>query len=159
VLLEIGYVGRAHGLHGEVVVQLVSNVASRLGPGSTFETKQGRLVVESSRPVPGKSGPHISHWVVRFSGVGSREQAEALKGAVLQAEAENGAEGLWVHELIGSKVVSVDGEQRGTVVSVQANPASDLLVLDTGALVPLRFVLSAAPGQVTVDVPSGLFDL
>ena len=44
-------------------------------------------------------------------------------------------------------------------VAVEANPASDLLVLDSGALVPLRFVVSAEPGHVTVDPPAGLFDL
>ena len=48
----------------------------------------------------------------------------------------------------------------GTVVSVEANPASDLLVLDGGALIPLRFVVGNEPGvRVTVDVPDGLLDL
>jgi 16S rRNA processing protein RimM len=56
-------------------------------------------------------------------------------------------------------VVDQTGEDRGTVVAVEANPASDLLVLDSGALVPLRFVVTEGPGSLTVDVPAGLFDL
>ena len=44
------------------------------------------------------------------------------------------------------------------VEAVEANPASDLLVLDGERLVPLRFVVAHAPGVVTVDVPDGLFD-
>ena len=45
-------------------------------------------------------------------------------------------------------------------MSVEANPASDLLVLDGGALIPLRFVVGTVPGErVTVAVPDGLLDL
>jgi 16S rRNA processing protein RimM len=39
------------------------------------------------------------------------------------------------------------------------NPAADLLELDSGALVPVTFVVSAAEGVVTIDPPEGLFDL
>jgi 16S rRNA processing protein RimM len=99
--------------------------------------------------------------LVGFEGVGTREAAEALAGATLRAEPlpEADAEGLWVHELIGTEVVGTDGENHGTVTAVEANPASDLLVLDSGALVPLRFVVSVEPGKLTVDAPEGLFDL
>ena len=44
--------------------------------------------------------------------------------------------------------------------SVEANPASDLLVLAGGPLIPLRFVVSTEPGvRVVVDIPDGLLDL
>jgi 16S rRNA processing protein RimM len=71
----------------------------------------------------------------------------------------SGGDGLWVHELIGCLVVGTDGTAHGTVETVEANPASDLLVLDSGALVPLRFVVASEPGSLTVEVPAGLFDL
>jgi 16S rRNA processing protein RimM len=65
-----------------------------------------------------------------------------------------------VHELIGSPVVEPDGTDRGVVQAVQDNPASDLLVLDTGALVPLRFLEGRdEQGRLVVDVPDGLFEL
>jgi 16S rRNA processing protein RimM len=41
----------------------------------------------------------------------------------------------------------------------QANPAHDLLLLDTGALVPMVFVVEHEPGVVVVDLPDGLLDL
>ena len=93
--------------------------------------------------------------------VTTREGAESLTGAILQAEPRPGTEGeeLWVHELIGSEVLDTAGQHHGTVVAVEANPASDLLVLDSGALVPLRFVVSAEPRRLTVDPPAGLFEL
>ena len=63
-----------------------------------------------------------------------------------------------MHELIGCDVID-DGVNRGQVVEVVSNPASDLLELDTGALVPLRFVTSHQPGVIDVEVPDGLFAL
>jgi 16S rRNA processing protein RimM len=44
-------------------------------------------------------------------------------------------------------------------VSVLANPAADLLELESGALVPSNFVVSNADGVIVVDAPEGLFDL
>jgi 16S rRNA processing protein RimM len=74
----------------------------------------------------------------------------------------------WVHDLIGSIVVDATGSERGVVVNVLANPAADLLELDTGTLVPLTFacwVAGAAPGdghdgpcRLAVDGPVGLFE-
>jgi 16S rRNA processing protein RimM len=161
VLLEIGRIARPHGLRGEVVVGLVTSVEDRLAAGTTLECQGRELVVERSQAVPGKLGPRGGQWLVRFAGVETRDAAEALAGAALRAEPLAGAssEGLWVHELIGSEVVDLAGAGHGTVTSVEANPASDLLVLDSGALVPLRFVVATEPGKVTVDVPEGLFDL
>jgi len=161
VLLEIGHVTRPHGLKGEVVVGLVTSVEGRLAPGSAFECQGRRLVVQRSQALPGKAGPRGGQWLVCFEDVNTREAAEALAGATLRAEPLAGAdaEGLWVHELIGAEVVGTAGEGHGTVTAVEANPASDLLVLDSGALVPLRFVVAAEPGKLTVDVPDGLFDL
>jgi 16S rRNA processing protein RimM len=158
VLLEIGHVARPHGLRGEVVVELVSTVEARLSIGSVLECQGRQLVVLHSQLVPGRAGPRGGRWLVHFAGVDSREEAEALVGATLQAEPLTGAEGLWVHELIGSLVVDQTGENHGKVTAVEANPASDLLVLDSGALVPLTFVVASEPGKLTVDAPPGLFD-
>jgi len=96
---------------------------------------------------------------VTFAAVGDRAAAEALRGTVLRAEPLEDPDALWVHELIGARVVGLDGVELGEVTDVQANPASDLLVLDGGALVPLRFVVAKVAGTITVDVPDGLLDL
>ena len=159
MLLEVGHVARPHGLQGEVVVALVTTESDRLAPGSALECGGRELVVERSQPVPGRTGPTGGRWLVKFAGVTSREAAESLAGALLRAEPVATADGLFVHELIGAEVFEVSGQSRGRVVAVEANPASDLLVLDGGALVPLRFVVGSAPGRLTVEVPPGLFDL
>ncbi len=160
MLLEVGRVARPHGLQGEVVVALVTTRDDRLAPGSALKCAGRQLVVESSQPVPGPTGPRGGRWLVRFAGIHSREAAESLAGSVLRAEpAAEAGDGFFVHELIGAEVVESSGQSRGTVVAVEANPASDLLVLDSGGLVPVRFVVAYAPGRITVEVPPGLFEL
>ncbi|HET9059089.1 MAG TPA: ribosome maturation factor RimM [Acidimicrobiales bacterium] len=158
-LLEIGAVGRPHGLRGDVVVHLVSNRQDRLAPGSQVMCAGRPMVVTRANPLPGKSTVHGSQWVTHFEGVEDRTAAERLSGSLLEAEPSPQEEGLWVHELIGCNVVELDGTERGSVVAVEANPASDLLVLSSGSLVPLHFVVSSEPGVVRVDTPAGLFDL
>jgi 16S rRNA processing protein RimM len=153
VLLEVGSIGKAHGLRGEVQVRLTTDLASRLDPGAVLSTDRGDLTVVSSRP-------HQGVWLVLFEGVADRSSAEALRGLVLRAEPLADAGGDFVHDLVGCRVVEVDGTDRGEVVAVQANPAADLLVLDDGRLVPMTFVGEVVPGErVVVDVPEGLFDL
>ncbi|UDY38039.1 ribosome maturation factor RimM [Dermatobacter hominis] len=152
-LLEIGRIAKAHGLNGEVNVALVSNRDERLAPGSVLSTDAGDLEVASSRR-------HGDRWLVRFAGHDDRTAAEALRGLVLRAEPLDDPDELWVHELVGCRVVSADGVDRGEVTAVQENPAADLLVLDSGALVPVVFVVDGpADGVVHVEVPDGLFEL
>ncbi len=151
-LLEIGRITRAHGLRGEVVVQLTTDRAERLDPGSVLDSERGPLTVVASRP-------HQDRWIVAFAGPTSREGADALRGVVLRAPALDDPSELWVHELVGARVVTVAGDEVGTCEAVVANPAADLLELDTGALVPVTFVVDHAPGRVTIDPPEGLFDL
>ena len=68
---------------------------------------------------------------------------------------------LWVHELVGAPVRDAAGVVLGTVASVEANPASDLLVLESGGLIPVRFVTAHDAGgrNGRVDIPEGLLEL
>lgn len=151
--MEIGRLLKPHGLAGEMVVQLVTDRLERLAKGSVLHYDGGTLTVTSSRP-------HLGKFLVRFAGVATREQCDALRGRVLSAPPLDAADGYWVHELVGATVVSSDGVERGVVESVQANPANDLLVLRGGALVPVTFIVDGpTDGRVTVEVPDGLFDL
>lgn len=149
--LEVGRITRAHGLRGEVVVDLWTNREERLEVGSTLLTERGPLVVSKARK-------HSRGWVVAFQGVQNCEAAEDLRGLVLEASALEDADALWVHELLTSEVYDVAGKLLGVVTAVEANPASDLLVLDSGGLIPLRFVTSKQDRRVVVDIPAGLLD-
>jgi 16S rRNA processing protein RimM len=149
----VGRITRPHGIRGEVNVVLTSNRTERVEPGAVLHTDRGPLTVVSSRP-------HKSGFIVTFARCTDREGAEALRGTVLLGEPIEDPDELWVHELIGAVVVDETGTERGVVRQVIDNPASDLLELDSGALVPLRFVTTVDPGmRIDVDVPAGLFEL
>ena len=132
---------------------LVSNRLERLAPGSELQTDAGTLQVVAARP-------HQQRHLVAFAGIDDRGKAEALRGLLLRAEPIVDPDEMWVHELIGARVVDQSGTDRGVVARVAANPAGDLLELADGALVPMRFVVACVPRQrIDVDVPDGLFDV
>ncbi|MDQ6615100.1 MAG: ribosome maturation factor RimM [Actinomycetota bacterium] len=156
MLLEVGRILKPHGLQGEVVVALVTNRQERVAAGSRLHGPVGTMVVLQSRPFEATGD---GRWIVRFDGVTNREGADALRGMVLRAPPLDDPDALWAHELIGALVFGAKGESLGRVAAVEANPASDLLVLDEGGLIPLRFVTDHQSGRVTVDIPPGLLDL
>lgn len=151
--LEVGHIRRAHGLRGDVFVQLVTDRTERLAVGSALSSAQGEVTVESSKLLPN------GRWVIKFDQIADRTAAEAWTNVALHAAPIDDGDALWFHELIGSKVVEADGTERGTCTKVLANPAADILELDTGHLVPTTFVVAQVDGVVTVEVPDGLFEL
>jgi len=164
-LVEVGRITRPHGLRGEVVVLLSSDRDERVAVGSRLESDIGPLVVAASRREQRKgqqrhTSQYSQHWVVAFAGHDGRDAAEGLRGVVLRAEPIDDPDAMWVDDLVGASVELVgSGEAVGTCVGVLANPASDLLELDSGALVPVVFVVEHAVGRVVIDPPEGLFDL
>jgi 16S rRNA processing protein RimM len=151
-LLEIGHLRRAHGVRGQINVQLATDRPERLVKGARWFARGSWLtVVEAS--------PHQDRWLVTFEEVRDRGAAQRFTNAPAYAEALDDPEELWVHELIGATVVEVDGTPRGTCVAVIDNPAADLLELDSGALVPVVFVTEHADGRIVIDPPDGLFEL
>jgi 16S rRNA processing protein RimM len=156
-VLEVGRITKPHGVLGEVLVQLVTTESSRLAAGSVLVGDGRELTVVSAKA-------HKDRWIVRFEGMRSREDADALRGLALHADAiddDRDPEAFWVHELIGAEVVDTAGSSHGPVVSVEDNPASDILVLESGRLVPLTFVTRwlERPTRLEIDPPEGLFDL
>lgn len=152
--LEIGRLGRPHGLKGDLAVALTTDrVDERLARGSSWWVAGREVTVESARP-------HQGRHVVKLRGVDDRDAAAGLTGARVYAAplAVDDDDVVWVHEVIGAAVVDVQGRTHGRVESVQANPAHDLLVLEGGALVPMVFVVEHADGVVVVDPPEGLLD-
>jgi 16S rRNA processing protein RimM len=150
-LLEIGRIRRAHGLRGQVAVELVTDRLERLAPGTRWHARGGWLTVTGA-------SPHQSRWLVTFEEITDRTTAQRYTNTPVYAEPLDDPDELWVHDLIGAAVVETDGTPRGSCVAVVANPAADLLELDTGALVPVVFVVERSPGRVVIDPPPGLFD-
>ena len=152
--LEIGRIVRAHGLRGEVAIDAISNRDERFLPGSVLYLSGAPTAIATSRR-------HQNRWLVRFDGIEDRTAAEALRGIIvtgdpLDALPENE---VWVHELVSASISDRSGNDLGTIVAVEANPAHDILVTDEGVLIPIVFVVEHGDGKVVVDLPEGLLQL
>jgi 16S rRNA processing protein RimM len=166
--LQVGRIGRAHGIRGEVTVNpFTDDPQGRFAAGSELQTDSTTrpvLVVSGAR----QSGPVQ---VVGFEGIVDRNTAETLRGIGLFVDAEmlpepEDEDEFYDHQLIGLAVRHVgSGELLGNIVDVMHPPAAPVLVVTrpdgTEELVP--FVSAIVPevdiatGQVTVDPPDGMF--
>lgn len=150
--LEVGRVAKSHGLRGDVLIKFTTDrLAERTAVGSRLGIGDLDYVVASAKP-------YQQQWLVHLEGVDSRDQADLLRSKLIVADPLDDDDALFVHELIGQRLVDQHGVDHGEVVSVVANPASDLLELADGRLVPMVFVSEAADGVISVEVPAGLLD-
>jgi 16S rRNA processing protein RimM len=173
--LVVGRIGRPHGIHGELTVQVRTDDPDlRFAAGSVLATEpaaRGPLTVSSSRW-------HSGRLLVRFVGCADRTSAEDLRGTFLvmdSAEAGPTADPDEFHDyqLIGLDVQTVAGEPVGVVADV-LHQGQDLLVIQPPAgrapspeagpiLVP--FVAALVPevdiqaGRLVINPPPGLLDL
>jgi 16S rRNA processing protein RimM len=169
-LLEVGRIGKPHGIKGDVFVMFVSDREERRVPGARFvanvdvqrtntsQKSSAQKRIESREIEIESLRSQKDRYVVHFVGVDSREHAEELTNATLFAAPIEDDDALWVHEVIGSRVQGVDGVVYGVCTGVIDNPAHAILELDSGGLVPTPFIVSYEDGVTTIDPPLGLFE-
>jgi 16S rRNA processing protein RimM len=161
----VGSIARAHGLAGEVVVDVWSEAPERFQPGRSVTARMPggiarEVVVETARPF----GERL---LIRFTGVGSRSQAEALRGADLTVARRDVApppEGAhYRFELVGLRVRARDGTHLGTVADVFATGSNDVIVVrgERGEillpyLASVVLAIDAERREITVEIPPGL---
>ncbi|MGP3968574.1 ribosome maturation factor RimM [Streptomyces sp. 6N223] len=166
--LVVARIGRAHGIRGEVSVEVRTDEPGlRLSPGAVLATdppEAGPLTIEAARE-------HSGRLLLRFAGVADRTAAEALRNILLLAEVDPGVrpedpEEFYDHQLLGLRVVTTDGTPVGEIGDIAHLPGQDLLIVarpDGGeAMIPFvsEFVPAVEPaaGRVVVSPPPGLLD-
>lgn len=161
--LTVATIGRAHGLRGEVALDLrTDDPELRLADGQVLRTvpaSAGPLTVVSSRVQNGR-------WHVAFAEISGRTAAEQSRGVelVVDVEASDEDDAWYPHELAGLRAELLDGTVVGEVVGLDHLPAYDMLVLretdGTRTLVPFVRVMvpvvDVAGGRVVLDPPGGL---
>ncbi len=163
----VGYVRRAHGINGAVVVRpLTDDPENRWIPGAEFDSDatppRSYSVFEAS--------PYRDDLLVRFNEVVDRNGAEALRGTSFtidpgdRRDLEDGE--FWVEDLVGCAVIDEDGTSMGVVEEVVFAAAQDRLAIGTeSGRVEIPFVDAIVPEidlerrVVVVTPPAGLFDL
>jgi 16S rRNA processing protein RimM len=168
VEVVVGRVGRAHGLRGEVSVDLrTDEPARRFAAGVVVAcgaASYPTLTVQRARP-------HGSRWLVTFAEISDRDAAEALRGAMLTLEVppdERPADPseYYDHQLVGLRAVTTDGDHVGAVQQLVHLPAQDLLSIrrTDGLEVLVPFVAELVPevdqaaGTLTIAPLAGLLD-
>ncbi|AFR10169.1 MULTISPECIES: ribosome maturation factor RimM [Nocardiopsis] len=166
--LVVGRIGRAHGIRGDVAVDVrTDDPDARFSEGAVLHTDPasvGPLTIASIRR-------HSGRLLVRFKGMADRDAAEALRGTTLLVDSEDIAplddpDEFHDHELIGLTAVTTDGETVGRIDDV-LHHAQDVLVItaEAGHEVLVPFVAALVPevdvaaGRLTLDPPPGLLDL
>ncbi|TQM14519.1 16S rRNA processing protein RimM [Pseudonocardia kunmingensis] len=167
----VGIAVRAHGLRGELVVDVhTDSPDERFAAGASLIAQRpgapsGTLTVESARP-------HSGRLLVRFVEVPDRDAAEALRGTRLLVAADAitppaDDEEFHVHQLEGLRAELVDGTVAGTVREVVHGPGGELLVLARpggGPDILVPFVQAIVPtvdlagGRLVLTPPEGLLD-
>ncbi|TQS44305.1 ribosome maturation factor RimM [Cryptosporangium phraense] len=166
--LVVGRVGRAHGIRGDVFVEVrTDDPDDRFAEGSVLATDPadaGPLTVSDARWHSGKL-------VVHFSGFDDRNAGERLRGVLLVVDSDDlppsdDPDEFHDYELVGLSAFTVSGAALGSVVDVVHSAAGEILVLSVdGAERLVPFVREMVPtidvpgGRVVIDPPEGLFEL
>jgi 16S rRNA processing protein RimM len=156
--LAVGLIVAAHGLRGEVRVELHTDFPERFAAGNLVlmgEELAEALIVTSR--------PHKNELLVLFEGVSDRAAAESLRGQWLfiheqdAAELEEGA--YWIHDIIGMEVQTGDGRRLGRVSEVLFTGANDVYLIKPAASINRGqdLLLPAIPEVIqTVDIAARL---
>lgn len=157
--MEIGGIARAHGIRGEVVVYTHDPDSTILGEvESVWVGGVEKKLVEARSTQKG--------WLVLLEGVATRNDAEALRGQVVEVDREllELSDGdVLLDDMVGCKCVLPDGRPWGTIAAVELGAQQDLLVIHDGEIERMlpfvdQFVtnIDIPAGIVTVDPPEGL---
>lgn len=166
--LVVARIGRAHGIKGEVTVEVRTDEPElRLGPGAVLRTdpaSAGPLTVETGRV-------HSGRLMLRFAGVKDRTGAEALRNILLIADvdpAELPAEDdeYYDHQLMDLDVVLEDGTAIGRITEISHLPSQDLFIVERpdGTEVMIPFVeeivaeIDLEEQRCVITPPPGLID-
>ena len=152
MLVVVGRIGRAHGIRGELNVEIRTDEPDRrFAAGSTLTCDGRPLTVASSRH-------HSGRLLVAFEEVSDRTAAEELHGRLLEADVDaaerpDDPEEFYDHQLVGLQVRGPGDVVVGTVSAVEHLPEQDTLVVDAdGREVLVPFVSALVP---TVDLDAG----
>ena len=166
--LVIGRIGRAHGVRGDVGVEVrTDDPDPRQADGAVLATdppSRGPLTVASTR---WHSGRLLAH----FQGVDDRTKAESLRGIVLvidvgESDRFDDPDEFYDHQLVGLAAITTTGQAVGVVTDVLHLPAQEVLAIERadGVEVLVPFVAELVPAvdldatRLTVVAKPGLLD-
>jgi 16S rRNA processing protein RimM len=128
VYLVIGKLRRPHGVHGEILMDVITDFPERIKAGiPVFVGPQYQeQIIRSVRPNAGTL-------LVTFDGFNSPEEVGVLRNVYLYVRAADRPplpEGeYYYHQLIGLPVVTDEGQKLGVLAEILENAANDIYVV------------------------------
>ena len=170
--LVVGRVAKAHGITGEVVVDVRTDDPDvRFARGNTLRGRASRGGAEREYTIEA-GREHAGRLLVRLDGVVGRDAADALRGTLFLVDSEDlppitEADEFYDHQLEGLRVRTVSGDDVGTIAEVLHTAAGELLSVKsaegTEILVPfvgaIVTTVSLSDGVVEIDPPEGLLNI
>lgn len=168
--LVVGRVAKSHGIRGEVVVDVCTDVPDeRFAVGTVLRGRPGRGGDEKNYTVTA-ARQHAGRLLLSLAEVSDRTAADALRGTLFlidsaDVDSGNDPDEFYDHELEGVAVTTVDGDEVGVVAAVLHLPANDVLAVTTsdGREVLVPFVREIVPtvgvDGIVIDPPDGLLDV
>jgi len=129
--LNVGRIGKAHGILGEATIEVRTDEAEdRFAIGAVLETESHGLITVASARV------HNGILLLGFEGIEDRNAIEELRNQLLYTEVDIDAPGIdeddyHVLQLVGCKTFLIDGDEFGTVTDVLNLPGQDVLAIKT----------------------------
>jgi 16S rRNA processing protein RimM len=128
VYLVVGFLRRAHGVHGELIMDLHTDFPERLHSGKKL------FLGEEHKPMTLSSvRSHAKGMLVKFKGVETPEEAGQFRNQwvyVQTADVPSLPEGqIYQHELFGFDVVNENGAPLGELVEIIETGANDVYVV------------------------------
>jgi len=122
----VGRVLRPHALRGEVRVEAFSPTARNIQRGRPVYLDGVRRIVLEARNDRGA-------WILRLGGLTDRNAVESLRGKLLETPdsevLRDDDESYFIHELIGLRVSTTQGEELGSIVEVTPTGSNDVWVV------------------------------
>lgn len=174
-LVAVARVAKAHGIRGELGVEIHADSPLLFAPGATIYLAKplgpGRGDARPRPCVVVNAREHNGRLVLALEGVADRNAAEALRGAELfvsEADLPPPDEGEeYLHKLLGARVLLAGGAQVGVFEAILDTPAQLTFVIRSpeGAEILFPAVpefilgLDAEAGEIVIDPPPGLLEL
>lgn len=174
--VAVGRIASAHGLRGEIAVEVLSDVPGRFAPGASLLLSAAGatrpVVVAAARNF---SSRHKERLLLSLHGIEDRTAAEALRGALLEVDAAAvppAPAGSYYHyDLVGCRCIDRRAGELGAVAEVVEGGGGDLLRVVTPAHgdEPARELLlpfvdaylaevDVAGRRILWDLPEGLIE-
>ena len=165
--LIVGQAGKPHGVHGDLLVDVITDFPERLTDGVRFGVGDDAERLEFHHVHRVRF--HKGKWLLSVKGVRDRETIESWRGRFLflpEQALEDLPEGYYYeHHLVGLECRSPAGDVLGEVIGLDPGEGQSRLIVrcgDRDRLVPyvpeIVRKVDLDGGFVLIDAPKGLLD-